>query len=58
MMQALCDFNRPRSLERLWFMTALFYTFIGVFSLGLFVICAYFLLRKERKADSTVDPIN
>ena len=39
-------------------MVVAFYLFLGVVSFGLLMICVYFLLRKERKAESIVTPIN
>jgi hypothetical protein len=39
-------------------MTGVLYTFLGAVSLGLLIICAYFLLRKERRAAEAVAPMD
>jgi hypothetical protein len=39
-------------------MTGVLYAFLGVVSLGLLSICAYYLLRKERTHADAVAPMN
>jgi hypothetical protein len=39
-------------------MTGVLYIFLGAVSLGLLIICAYFLLRKERKPTGAVAPMD
>jgi hypothetical protein len=39
-------------------MTGVLYTFLGVASLGLFILCVYFLLRKDRELANVVAPVN
>ena len=39
-------------------MTGVVYTFLGGVSLALLSICAYFLLRKERKPADAVAPMD
>jgi hypothetical protein len=39
-------------------MTGVLYIFLGAVSLGLLIICAYFLLRKERRAAEVVAPMD
>jgi len=39
-------------------MTGVLYSFLGVASLGLLVICVYFLLRKDRELANTVALVN
>ena len=38
-------------------MAVVLYTFLGVLSLGLLIICVYFLLRKGRIIASTIAPV-
>jgi hypothetical protein len=39
-------------------MTGILYTFLGGISLGLLIICAYFLLRKGRETANAIAPVN
>ena len=39
-------------------MTGVLYTFLGAVSLSLLIICAYYLLRKERKSADAVAPMD
>jgi hypothetical protein len=38
-------------------MTGVLYIFLGAVSLGLLIICAYFLLRKDREPAGAVTPV-